>query len=112
MPFDGNQWDTSKLVTQHEILKTVTRYYSSSGYRALPLESNFTSRNYQIHGYPGSFGIISSMSNPFCSTCNRIRLTADGKLKNCLFSTDETNLLGRYWFGNGVEPLRHQSLLR
>lgn len=112
MPFDGNQWDTSKLVTQHEILKTVTRYYSSSGYRALPLESNFTSRNYRIHGYPGSFGIISSMSNPFCSTCNRIRLTADGKLKNCLFSTDETNLLGPYRSGNDIEPLIHQAILR
>lgn len=112
MPFDGNQWDTSKLVRQHDILERVNQYYSTSGYQALPLESNFTSRNFKVHGYLGNFGIISSMSNPFCSTCNRIRLTADGKLKNCLFSHDETNLLEPYRSGEDIEPLIEQTVLR
>ena len=54
---------------------------------------NDTSKNYSIKDYRGSFAIISTVTNPFCDTCNRIRLTADGKLKNCLFSKNESDLL-------------------
>ena len=53
----------------------------------------------------GSFGIISSVTNPFCDSCNRIRLTADGKLKNCLFSNEETNLLKAFREGEKLEQL-------
>jgi cyclic pyranopterin phosphate synthase len=52
-----------------------------------------TAKCYSIKNYKGTFGVISSVTNPFCSTCNRIRLTADGKMKNCLFSNNETDLL-------------------
>ena len=45
-------------------------------------------------GAPGVMGFIDSVSAPFCSTCNRIRLTADGKLRTCLFSLNEHDLLG------------------
>ena len=41
----------------------------------------------------GSFAVISTVTNPFCDSCNRLRLTADGKLKNCLFSSGEYDLL-------------------
>ena len=44
-------------------------------------ELNDTARNYLIPGYRGSFGFISSMSDHFCGTCNRLRITADGKIK-------------------------------
>ena len=53
----------------------------------------------------GSFGIISSITNPFCDGCNRIRLTANGKLKNCLFSNAETDLLTAHRNGESIEDL-------
>ena len=51
-----------------------------------------TSRGYKVAGYEGQFGYISSMSKHFCGGCNRIRLTADGHLKVCLFDNREVNL--------------------
>jgi len=93
MPFDGNNWNKSKLVTQHEILEQTTHYFGANQLIKLQNEQNFTSRSYKIIGYKGQFGIISSVSNPFCDGCNRIRLTANGKIKNCLFSNNETDIL-------------------
>ncbi|WP_299441232.1 GTP 3',8-cyclase MoaA [uncultured Aquimarina sp.] len=92
MPFDGNQWNMDKLVTQQEILDKVN-YTFPLQLKRLTDAPNDTSRNYKIEGYTGSFAIISSVTNPFCDTCNRIRITADGKLKNCLFSGKEFSLL-------------------
>ncbi len=61
-------------------------------------------------GHKGTFAVISTMSENFCGTCNRIRLTADGKLKNCLFSKEETDLLTAFRRGEDVVPLIHQSI--
>ena len=93
MPFAGNEWDSSKMVTQQEILNQVEAHYTPENVDKLIDEANFTAREYKIKGHKGSFGIISSISNPFCDGCNRIRLTANGKIKNCLFSNSETDLL-------------------
>ena len=49
--------------------------------------------------------IISSVTNPFCDSCNRLRLTADGKLKNCLFSATESDLLTTLRKGKSIEPI-------
>ena len=92
MPFDGNDWNTDKLVTEATILNTANNDFNEKIER-LNDEANDTSRNYKLKNALGSFAIISSVTNPFCDTCNRIRLTADGKLKNCLFSNNETSLL-------------------
>lgn len=94
MPFDGNDWNKSKLVTQSEILDQTTSHFGAKQLIKLENEQNFTSRDYKISGHKGEFGIISSVSNPFCDGCNRIRLTANGKIKNCLFSNNETDILG------------------
>ncbi|CAM1344279.1 GTP 3',8-cyclase MoaA [Tenacibaculum amylolyticum] len=112
MPFDGNQWDKSKLVSYQELLRQVATYYSSDALISLPNEDNFTARNFKIQSYEGSFGIISSVTNPFCDVCNRIRLTANGKLKNCLFSTSETDLLTTYRAGIPIEPIIQATLLK
>ena len=93
MPFSGNQWDKSKLVSYSKIMDTVQSKYKLSEIERLEDALNDTAKNFKINSYQGSFAIISSVTNPFCSTCNRIRLTADGKLKNCLFSNSETSLL-------------------
>jgi molybdenum cofactor biosynthesis protein A len=102
MPFAGNQWDKSKMVSQTEILTQVNHHFPTTDIEKLQNEKNFTAREFKIKNYAGSFGIISSITNPFCDGCNRIRLTANGKIKNCLFSNSETDLLTPYRNG---EPL-------
>ncbi|QKJ62743.1 GTP 3',8-cyclase MoaA [Flavobacterium sp. M31R6] len=110
MPFDGNQWNKEKLVSYAEILTQVKAFYSDEKVNRLQDRPNDTSKNHKIESYRGSFSVISSVTNPFCSTCNRIRLTADGKLKNCLFSNSETSLLDTLRAGDSIEPLIFQNI--
>ncbi len=108
MPFDGNHWKSDKLVTWKEMLAIIQEKYAIT-----PLENapNDTCKKYQVPGHQGTFAVISTMSAPFCSGCNRIRLTADGKIKNCLFSQEETDLLTALRSGQEVLPLIEKSLL-
>lgn len=110
MPFSGNAWDKSKLVTYSEIVNTAAAAFPNQIERIADAP-NDTAKNFKIGDYAGSFAIISSVTNPFCSTCNRIRLTADGKLKNCLFSDSETSLLDALRAGQSILPLIHENLL-
>ena len=110
MPFDGNQWNKEKLVSYAEIIEQVHSVYSENQLLRVQDQPNDTAKNYKIEGFKGSFSIISSVTNPFCSTCNRIRLTADGKLKNCLFSNSETALLPTLRAGNPIEPLIYENI--
>lgn len=110
MPFAGNEWDRSKMVSQNEILSLVETQFLSDQIQKLQDEKNFTSRNYKIKDFQGDFGIISSITNPFCDSCNRIRLTADGKIKNCLFSNAETDLLTAYRNGESITDLISESI--
>ena len=105
MPFAGNEWDRSKMVSQNEILEQVSNHFLPSDVEKQVDEKNFTAREFKIKNYLGSFGIISSITNPFCDGCNRIRLTANGKIKNCLFSNAETDLLTPYRNGEKLENL-------
>jgi molybdenum cofactor biosynthesis protein A len=110
MPFDGNQWNREKLVSYAEILSQVDSFYKNKEVIRLEDKANDTAKNHKIESYKGSFSVISSVTNPFCSTCNRIRLTADGKLKNCLFSNTETSLLDTLRSGESIEPLIFQNI--
>jgi molybdenum cofactor biosynthesis protein A len=110
MPFDGNQWNKEKLVSYAEILSQVNTFYSKESVERTQDKPNDTAKNHKVLGYQGSFSVISSVTNPFCSTCNRIRLTADGKLKNCLFSNTETSLLDTLRAGESIEPLIFQNI--
>jgi molybdenum cofactor biosynthesis protein A len=110
MPFDGNQWNKEKLVSYAEILSQVNDFYTEQKVERTQDKPNDTAKNHKIDGYQGSFSVISSVTNPFCSTCNRIRLTADGKLKNCLFSNTETSLLDTLRAGESIEPLIFQNI--
>lgn len=107
MPFDGNRWNREKVITLQEILDKVKLFYDFSPIQRTPHE---TAKNYQVPGHIGSFAVISTMSAPFCGDCNRIRLTADGKMKNCLFSTSETDLLAAFRNGEDIKPLIHQNI--
>ena len=110
MPFAGNEWDRSKMVSQNEILSEVNTIFSSEEIQKLEDEKNFTARTYKIKGFQGDFGIISSITNPFCDGCNRIRLTANGKIKNCLFSNSETDLLTAFRNGESITDLISESI--
>ncbi|GAB3008554.1 GTP 3',8-cyclase MoaA [Niabella terrae] len=90
MPFTGNQWDGSKVFTWQQMLERIGARYPFVPVATGPHD---TAKKYQVPGHAGSFAVISTMSAPFCSSCNRMRLTADGKLKNCLFAGGETDLL-------------------
>lgn len=108
MPFKGNKWDWSKGVSQETILHTVQSGFGTI--RQLNDPKHSTSVNYQVEGHEGSFGIVSTITHPFCSGCNRIRLTADGKMKNCLFATSETDLLTPFRKGEALKPLILQTI--
>jgi cyclic pyranopterin phosphate synthase len=107
MPFQGNRWTSNKVLTLQQILQTVEAEYS---YIRLKDELNDTAKKFMVPGHAGTFAVISTMSEPFCSTCNRMRLTADGKMKNCLFGKGETDLLTALRNGEDIIPLIHQSI--
>lgn len=102
MPFNGNKWDMSKIVSYADVLKEIGGEFE---YIRLPGDLQDTAHHFQVNGGAGTFGIIGTVTHPFCSGCNRIRLTADGKLKNCLFDTSEVDLLTQLRAGKDVKPL-------
>jgi len=108
MPFDGNRWNSDKLVTWQQMLSVI-----SERYPIMPLENqpHDTCKKYEVPGHAGSFAVISTMSAPFCSGCNRIRLTADGKIKNCLFSENETDLLRLFRQGADIKEIIQRSIM-
>ena len=110
MPFAGNEWDRSKMISQNEILSELEKTFSSEEIQKLEDEKNFTARTYKVKDFQGDFGIISSITNPFCDGCNRIRLTANGKIKNCLFSNSETDLLTALRNGESITNLISESI--
>lgn len=110
MPFDGNKWNWDKKVSYREILQLVHTAFGESNVESLVQKPNDTSKNFRIKNAAGNFGIIASVTNPFCDTCNRIRLTADGKIKNCLFSQSETDLLFALRDGQDISGLILESI--
>lgn len=90
MPFTGNKWNEAKMVPSSELIANIKTVHPSAT-RDLE-EPNETARTWKIPGFKGTFGFISSMSDHFCSSCNRLRLTADGQIKVCLFDPEEVSL--------------------
>ena len=107
MPFSGNRWTSNKVFTWQQILEVVESKYPIV---RLNDELHDTAKKYTVPGHAGSFAVISTMTSPFCSGCNRMRLTADGKMKNCLFSKEETDLLTAFRNGEDILPLIQKSV--
>lgn len=105
MPFNGNKWDLSKCVSLQEIIGITKDYFGESNLIKIDDEKNATSKGYKIRDFAGKFGVISTVTNPFCDSCNRMRLTANGKMKNCLFSGGEADILGALRRGDDIEKL-------
>ncbi len=92
MPLDAEHaWERSKVVPSQRILEIIGA--------AFPLaavgHANEPATSYTFaDGAPGRIGVIASVTEPFCDTCNRLRLTAEGQVRACLFSLEETDLRG------------------
>ncbi|MEP7267152.1 MAG: GTP 3',8-cyclase MoaA [Saprospiraceae bacterium] len=102
MPFEGNRWSSNKVFTYQDMLELINTKYDFDH-----LQNNIhdTDKKFRVKNHAGTFAVISTMSAPFCEGCNRIRLTADGKLKNCLFSKSETDLLSALRNGEDIPSL-------
>jgi len=92
MPLDAQHgWRRTDMVTADEILGRLSDRFSltpddPAGRGSAPAET------FLVDGGPGRVGVIGSVTRPFCGTCDRVRLTADGQVRNCLFATTETDL--------------------
>jgi cyclic pyranopterin phosphate synthase len=90
MPLDGDHaWSRDQVLTGDEIRAIIDRVHPLE---ELPRERHATARVFRFKDGRGEIGFINPVSEPFCGDCNRIRLTADGKLRTCLFSMHETDL--------------------
>jgi GTP 3',8-cyclase len=92
MPLDADRaWTRAQVLTGDEIRAAIAAVYPIV---AEPREPNATARVYRFADGSGRIGFINPVSEPFCADCNRVRLTADGRLRTCLFSLNETDLRG------------------
>jgi cyclic pyranopterin phosphate synthase len=102
MPFDGNSWNWENVFSYAEMLEKIGANFPIEKLEDKP---NSTSKAHRVAGFKGTFSVISTVTQPFCEGCNRLRLTAEGKLRNCLFSRDETDLLTAFRNGTDLRPL-------
>jgi cyclic pyranopterin phosphate synthase len=91
MPIGADSWERNKVFFAHEILDLIEQHVAP----LVPVEDydpRAPAMEFQYADGGGRVGIIASISRPFCLSCNRVRLTAEGKLRNCLFALDEVDL--------------------
>ena len=90
MPLDGDErWSLDQILTGDEIVERIGAAYPLD---AVPGRGSQPAQRYRFRDGKGQIGIIATVTEPFCDNCDRIRLTADGKLRNCLFALDETDI--------------------
>jgi cyclic pyranopterin phosphate synthase len=90
MPLDaGHTWNRSTMVTREEILESLSQRWELT---PVPGRGGAPAERWRLDG-GATVGVIASVTAPFCGACDRLRLTADGQLRNCLFSTHEFDLL-------------------
>ncbi|MGC5584647.1 GTP 3',8-cyclase MoaA [Ornithinimicrobium sp. W1679] len=105
MPLDAqHQWDRTQMITGEEILEKLRTRYELT---AMPDDTRGSApaELFLVDGGPATVGVIASVTMPFCGTCDRVRLTADGMIRNCLFATGETDLRGPLRAGASDEEL-------
>ncbi|XP_069708650.1 molybdenum cofactor biosynthesis protein 1 isoform X2 [Phaenicophaeus curvirostris] len=103
MPFDGNKWNFKKMVSYKEMLDTIKQRWPEL--EKLPCEASSTAKSYKVPHFQGQISFITSMSEHFCGSCNRLRITADGNLKVCLFGNSEVSLRDHLRSGASEEEL-------
>ncbi|KAF1364533.1 molybdenum cofactor biosynthesis prote [Lizonia empirigonia] len=110
MPFGGNKWSENKMISFQEMVDIIRTKYP--GLARIPGHKNDTSKTFQVPGFVGKVGFITSMTNDFCSTCNRLRITSDGNLKVCLHGNDEVSLRDLLRKDNNNEPIDQEAFER
>jgi cyclic pyranopterin phosphate synthase len=90
MPFGGNKWSEKKMLPYTEMLDLIRAKHPSIA--RLRGHKNDTSKTFQVPGFNGRVGFITSMTDDFCGSCNRLRITSDGNLKVCLHGNAEISL--------------------
>ncbi len=108
MPFDSNTWSADACISAHELRTRIAGMCPIVDVRQTDRAS--VARMVRIEGYRGAIGFISSMSEHFCDSCNRLRLTADGAIKACLFSGSEINV--REMLRSDFEDAALEALIR
>ncbi len=90
MPLDADRsWEPDSVLTGAEVREIIERVHPLE---ELPREPSATARVYRFRDGQGEIGFVNPVSEPFCADCDRVRLTAEGKLRTCLFSMHETDL--------------------
>jgi cyclic pyranopterin phosphate synthase len=90
MPLDAQHgWSRESMVTAAEITEAITTRHTLT---ALPGRGSAPAETFLVDGGPGKVGIIASVTAPFCGACDRVRLTADGQVRDCLFARTESDL--------------------
>ena len=92
MPLDAQHgWRRSDMVTADEIIEGLAPEFTLTPLGA-GARGSAPAETFWVNGGPGRVGVIGSVTRPFCGTCDRVRLTADGQIRNCLFARDESDL--------------------
>ena len=90
MPLDAQHaWDRSAMVTAAETLTALSEHFTLT---PLDERGSAPAETFLVDDGPSTVGIIGSVTRPFCADCNRVRLTSDGQVRNCLFATNESDL--------------------
>jgi cyclic pyranopterin phosphate synthase len=90
MPLDPSGiWKRADMITADEIFEMLSEYFTLT---PVPARGSAPSEDFYVDGGPTRVGIIASVTRPFCAACDRLRLTADGQLRNCLFAREELDL--------------------
>jgi cyclic pyranopterin phosphate synthase len=93
MPIGAEEWEREKVFFAHELLELLDSQVAPL-VPAADADPNAPAAAFEYADGGGRVGIIASVSRPFCRKCNRLRLTADGKVRNCLFALDEADVKG------------------
>src|SRR4051794_30499855 len=94
MPLDAQHgWDRSEMVTAEEILAALEREFTLTP-EGEQVRGAAPAETWLVDGGPGRVGVIASVTRPFCGSCDRVRLTADGQVRTCLFAREESDLRG------------------
>jgi cyclic pyranopterin phosphate synthase len=114
MPFAGNEWTPEAVMPFDELVRCVQAVYPDFAPLPLPLPApagappslhpaDSTAKLWQVPGFVGRVGFITTLTDAFCATCTRLRATADGKLKVCLHGNEEVDLRPSLRQGDGAD---------
>jgi len=104
MPLDAQHgWNRTAMVTAAEVFQHLERHFNLT-----PVDrarGSAPAEEFLVDGGPATVGVIASVTRPFCGDCDRVRLTADGQVRNCLFAREESDLRGALREGAGDEQI-------